>query len=139
MLVEDHAVLAQALTRLLNDQGSHDVVAVAGSAETVEDQLLGLTVDLAIVDVSLPKMNGIELVSRLSRSHPNLPCIMLSGHAEAQYVNRSLAAGARGYVLKEDISGILEGIQEAIRGNIYVSKALRDSSIDASGKTTSPK
>ena len=126
MLVEDHAVVAEALVRLLQERGSHKVVAVADSAEAAQERLADLEPDLLIVDVTLPKMNGIELVAKLHETHPQLRCLMLSGHSAAQYVNRSLAAGARGYLLKEDIGGILEGVKQVLEGNIYISKALRD-------------
>src|SRR6187455_3623357 len=106
LLVEDHAVLAEALSRLLEARGTH-AVAVVNSAEAAQAQLPSIKVDLVLIDVSLPRMNGIDLVSYLHDRYPHLPCLMLSGHNAAQYVKRSLAAGARGYLLKEDVGGIL--------------------------------
>jgi len=125
LLVEDHAVLAEALSRLLEERGTH-AVSVVDSAEAAQAQLPAMKADLVLVDVSLPRMNGIDLVSYLHEQYPHLPCLMLSGHNAAQYVKRSLAAGARGYLLKEDIGGILEGIHEVMRGNVYISKSLRE-------------
>lgn len=126
LLVEDHALMAKAMTRLLQEQCCLDVVAVVDSAEAAQKKLPELKVDLVLVDVSLPRMNGIELVERIHKDCPDLPCVVLSGHRTSDYVNRSLAVGARGYVLKEDIDGILEGIPAVLQGRIYVSKALRD-------------
>jgi DNA-binding NarL/FixJ family response regulator len=57
---------------------------------------------------------------------PNILCLMLSGHLTPFYVKRSLEAGARGYVLKDDIPGVLEGVERVLAGEIYVSSALRD-------------
>ena len=125
LLVEDHAILAEALSRLLEDRGTH-AVSVVGSAEAAQATLPSIKADLVLVDVSLPRMNGIDLVSYLHERYPQIPCMMLSGHNAAQYVKRSLAAGARGYLLKEDIGGILEGIQQVMQGNVYISKSLRD-------------
>ena len=126
LLVEDHAIFADALSRLLQERGRHEVVEVVGTAELAQERLPEVAVDLVLVDVSLPKMSGIDLVARIHERYPALPCLMLSGHTASQYVNRSLAAGARGYLLKEDIGGILEGIQQVLQGNVYVSKGLRE-------------
>ena len=126
LLVEDHALLAEALSRLLQEAGLHHVVAIAPSAESAQERLPDIDVDLVLVDVSLPKMSGIDLVAKLHEHYPNLPCLMLSGHNASQYVKRSLAAGARGYLLKEDVTGILEGIDQVLRGNVYISKSLRE-------------
>ena len=126
LLVEDHAIFADALSRLLQERGRHEVVEVVGTAEQAQERLPEVDVDLVLVDVSLPKMSGIDLVAKIHERYPKLPCLMLSGHNASQYVNRSLAAGARGYLLKEDVGGILEGIQQVLQGNVYVSKGLRE-------------
>jgi DNA-binding NarL/FixJ family response regulator len=128
LLVEDHAILGKALVRLLIEKANQEVVAVLGSAEEVIEQIGDLqgVVDLALVDVSLPKMNGIQLVSYLHEHYPNLPCLVITGHLIPFYLQRSIEAGARGYVLKDDVAGILEGVQTVLQGGTYVSKALRD-------------
>jgi DNA-binding NarL/FixJ family response regulator len=69
-------------------------------------------------------MNGINLVGMIRDQYPNLPCLMLSGHALAHYKNRALDAGARGYILKDNAKAIIEGIRRVLRGEIYVSKEL---------------
>jgi DNA-binding NarL/FixJ family response regulator len=70
-------------------------------------------------------MNGIDLVAALQTRRKGLPCLMLSGHSSRQYVERSMAVGARGYVLKDDIAGILEGIRRVLAGGTYISKQLQ--------------
>lgn len=125
LLVEDHAILGKALVRLLTEKAKQNVVAVLGSAEEAIEKLPELHVDLAMVDVSLPKMNGIQLVAYLHEKYPNLPCLIITGHLLPFYMERSLEAGARGYVLKDDVVGILEGVQSVLDGGVYISKALR--------------
>lgn len=125
-LVEDHAIVAKALTRLLHKRGNLDVVAVAETAEKTLEQLPEHKVDIVLVDVSLPRISGIDLVSQIHKKYPDLPCLMLSGHTSAHYVQRSLDAGARGYVIKDNTLGILEGIHRVLEGEIYVSEELRD-------------
>jgi DNA-binding NarL/FixJ family response regulator len=126
LIVEDHAILGKALVRLLTEKVDHTVVTVLGSAEEAIEQLPRLSVDLALVDVSLPKMNGIQLVGYLHEKYPKLPCLVITGHLIPFYLQRSLEAGARGYVLKDDVMGIVEGVQTVLEGGTYISKALRE-------------
>jgi DNA-binding NarL/FixJ family response regulator len=124
-LVEDHAIFAQSLLRVLREKGHLDVIAVARSAEEALERIPGLEIDLVLVDVSLPKRSGISLVFILHERYPDLPCVMLSGHLSPHYVRTSLEAGARGYLVKDRADGILTGIRHVLDGEIYVSEELR--------------
>lgn len=124
-LVEDHAIFAQSLQRVLREKGQLDVVAVARSAEEALERISELDVDLILVDVSLPQRSGISLVFVLHERYPDLPCVMLSGHLSPHYVRTSLEAGARGYLVKDRAEGILTGIRRVLAGEIYVSEELR--------------
>ncbi|HEX9388065.1 MAG TPA: response regulator transcription factor [Anaerolineales bacterium] len=124
LLVEDHPIFAQVLLRFLQERGHLDVVSVANSAEEALDQIPNLELDLVLVDVSLPTRSGISLVIILHEKYPDLPCVMLSGHLSSQYARRSLDAGARGYLLKDHVDGILKGIERVLAGEIYVSEEL---------------
>jgi DNA-binding NarL/FixJ family response regulator len=126
LLVEDHTVVAKALSRVLQMNGAVHISAVAGTAEDALQRLPALKVDLVLIDVSLPKMSGIELVAAIREKYPDLPCLVLSGHVSSQYVQRSLHAGARGYVIKDNPGGILEGIEHVLQGEVYISKELQD-------------
>src|SRR5687768_16678681 len=125
LLVEDHQKFASVLTRLLGRTTNFKVTRHAATAELALEHLLAQKFDLALVDVFLPLMNGISLVGLIHEQYPLLPCLMVSGHMLGHYVEKSLEAGARGYVLKDDSAGILEGIQQIMKGKIYVSKELR--------------
>jgi DNA-binding NarL/FixJ family response regulator len=125
LLVEDHAIFAQSLRRVLRDRGKLDVVGIAGSAEEALEKIPDLKLDLVLVDVSLPKQSGISLVFLLHERYPKLPCVMLSGHLSPHYVRTSLEAGARGYLVKDHAEGILTGIRRVLEGEIYVSEELR--------------
>ncbi len=124
LVVEDHAIFVQALVRLLRDRGRYSVTAV-GSGEEALRQLPSDQFDIALLDVSLPGVNGIDLVSQIHERQPELPCLMVSGYMAPHYVSLSMAAGARGYVLKEDITGILEAIGRVLHGGTYISHALQ--------------
>jgi DNA-binding NarL/FixJ family response regulator len=128
LLVEDHKIMAETLVHILNTKGKFNVADVA---ETAEDAMEWLSareanrpVDLALVDVVLPRTSGIELVSMIQQKYPDIPCLMISGRSAGQYVKRSLAAGARGYVLKDDFQDVMKGIRRVLKGGTYLSKQL---------------
>lgn len=125
LLVEDHEIFAKALLRVLQEKGHLDVVAVAGSAEEALARIPDLELDLVLVDVSLPRRSGISLVLVLHERYPELPCVMLSGHVSQHYARSSLAAGARGYLVKDHAEEIIVGIQRVLQGEIYVSEEVR--------------
>ena len=124
LLVEDHPIFAGALVQALEQREDLTIVMVARTAEKALEVIPDLGFDLILVDVSLPKMNGIDLVGRLNKIYPNIRCLMISGHISVPYLNRCLEAGARGYAIKDSVKGIIEGIDQVMRGEIYISKEL---------------
>jgi DNA-binding NarL/FixJ family response regulator len=124
LVIEDHPLFIQSLVRLLRERGKYDVTPV-GSGEQALEQLRRSSFDLALVDISLPGTNGIDLLDEIHAAKPGMPCMMVSGHVASHYVNQSMLAGARGYVLKEDVNGILEGVRQVIRGETFISRELR--------------
>lgn len=125
LIIEDHVLFAKAMQRLLAGKTDLEIVDIVQSGQEALKKLPELKVDLVLVDVSLPTMNGIDLVQQIRTEFPHIRCLMLSGHMSPDYVKRSLEVGASGYVLKDDVKGILEGIRRALDGEIYVSQALR--------------
>lgn len=102
-----------------------EIAAVAQSAEEALERIPELDVDLVLVDVSLPERSGISLVVALHEKYPDLPCVMLSGHLSQHYARSSLAAGARGYLVKDHTQEIIEGIERVLQGEVYVSEDVR--------------
>lgn len=130
-IVDDHAIVRELLSDFLNDL---DGIVVCGTAASGEEALRVLPssgCDLALIDVSMPGMSGIELTRRLKQVAPDLPCLMLSGHAEEIYVRSSLEAGALGYVMKGDPDALRQAITQALRGEVYLSPRLRKAGWDA--------
>jgi DNA-binding NarL/FixJ family response regulator len=125
LLVEDHQIFAKALLRVLEERGHMEIAGIAESAEEALEKIQGLAVDLVLVDVSLPRKSGISLVLMLHEQYPDLPCVMLSGHLSQHYARSSLAAGARGYLVKDHADEILQGIQRVLQGEVYVSEEVR--------------
>ena len=126
LVVEDHKLMAEVLVNALHKKGDFKV---ANVAETAEEALVCLSereVDLALVDVVLPHTSGIDLVSILQEKYPHLPCLMISGRSASDYVRRSLDAGARGYVLKDDIFDVVKGVRHVLDDGTYLSKQIAD-------------
>jgi DNA-binding NarL/FixJ family response regulator len=126
LLVEDHAGFAKALLNMLAQNPNLQVVAVAESAEAALNYLRDSTVDLVLVDYSLPDISGVMLLEALQAEHPQVPCAMISGHLSLQHARRALEAGARGYMIKDNPVGILTGIPRILKGEIFVSEELRN-------------
>ena len=126
LLVEDHPGFAKALLTMLSQNPNLHVAAVAQSAEAALQYLRESNVDLVLVDYSLPDTNGVSLLEALLAEHPNLTCAMLSGHLSLQHARRALELGARGYLIKDNPLGILDGIPRILKGEIYISDELRN-------------
>ncbi len=123
LLVEDHPTFAGVMCRMLQERGGYQAD-IAGTAEDALPRALEQGYDLILIDVSLPGRDGIWLGDQLHHEHPDQLFLMVSGHDEVEVVVASLAVGARGYVLKDDVPGLLEGVQAVLDGGTYVSHAL---------------
>jgi DNA-binding NarL/FixJ family response regulator len=124
-LIEDHAVMRDGLRKLLEEEP--DLV-VCGEAENARSAFAGLEArlpDLAIIDISLPGTNGLELIKNLKARYPQLRMLVLSMHAEGLYAERVLRAGAHGYVMKHaPARQLLEALRTVLKGEVYLSPAL---------------
>ena len=124
-LVEDNRFVADAVDGLLKTYIDVGLAAVARTGEEALAMLPALAVDVALIDLALPGMNGIEVVAAIGRARPELPCIILSAHREETYITQALAAGARGYITKELPLAIVEGVERVLAGEVYLSEDLR--------------
>jgi DNA-binding NarL/FixJ family response regulator len=128
MLVEDHADLRDILLDFMNMLPQVASCATSASAEAALAKLdaggAAAAPDLMLIDLSLPGMNGIELIRTLHESYPGVRCMILSGHRSSAYASQALAAGAEGYLLKGDPLEIERGIHAAMKGERYVSSSL---------------
>ncbi len=125
-LIEDNESMRGILVDYMEGFLGYEVKGTAGTAEKALDQLDSSAVDMVLVDTSLPGMDGIELVGKLLDRWPELRCLMHSGHAEHIYVERALAAGARGYLLKGNPDEISEAVQVTLEGGTYLSASLKN-------------
>jgi len=114
LLVDDHTVVRRGLRKILESTDIIDIVGEAGDGMAAVEASTSLQPDVVLMDVSLPIMNGIEATRRIRATAPGTHVLMLSMHADEQYVQKSLAAGAQGYVLKDAADGELVGAIVAV-------------------------
>jgi DNA-binding NarL/FixJ family response regulator len=121
LLADDHAVVRRGLRLVLDAEPDLEVVAEAGDGAEAIDKALQNDVDLAVLDVSMPRMTGIQAASELSRRRPDLRLLMLSMHDNEQYLYEALKAGAAGYVLKSAADrDLVEACRATMRGEPFL-------------------
>ena len=126
ILVEDHPIVRQGLAQLINHQPGLKVIGEAETSGKALDLVRANKPDLVILDVSLPRTNGLELIKQIRAERPHLPMLVISMHDEMLYAERSLRAGARGYIMKKEPSEkILLAINRVLKGEIYVSDRMK--------------
>jgi DNA-binding NarL/FixJ family response regulator len=116
VLVDDHGVVRDGLQALLGMQPDMRVLAAFGNAADALRFLEGTTADIAVLDISLPGIDGIEAAQRIHDNCPGTQVVMLSMHAALEYVHQALRAGADGYVLKESAGTEVAAAVRAVHG-----------------------
>jgi len=126
-LVDDHPLVREWLTNLINQQTD---LSVCGESENAPQAFQAITLsrpDVAIVDISLKNSSGIDLIKNLRVSCPDVAVLVLSMHDEAHYAERALRAGARGYVMKrETTKKVIDAIRRILEGKLYVSEKVAE-------------
>src|SRR6185436_5413563 len=127
LLVDDHAILREGFAEIINSKPDLQVCGEASSTGRALDAVNRLKPDVVVVDISLQGGSGLELIKSLKVMHPRLRTLVLSMHEESLYAERSLRAGALGYVMKrEESKTILEAIRTVLKGDLFVSPSVRD-------------
>lgn len=117
LLVEDQILMRQGLRKLLEIEPDIEVVGEAADGIEALELLAACEPQVALVDARMPRMDGVELIGRLSRDHPQVAAIVLTTFDEDDYLFGALRAGARGYLLKDTSPGdLVETIRKAARG-----------------------
>jgi len=101
LLADDHSIVREGLRRVLEDSNEIEVIAEAADGETALDKAMNTRPDVAVIDISMPGMDGLEVVTRLKSYCSDVPVLILTMHDEEQYVIRAIEAGAMGYVTKQ--------------------------------------
>jgi DNA-binding NarL/FixJ family response regulator len=121
LLADDHAVVRSGLRAVLDAQPDIEVVAEAADGAEAVDKALTPSVNLAILDVSMPRMTGLQAAAELHRRRPDLRILILSMHDNEQYFFEALKAGASGYVLKTAANrDLVEAVRASMRGEPFL-------------------
>ena len=121
-LVDDHPLVCEGLTIMINRQIDLVVCGEAGSAQEALQAIEALRPDAALVDLTLASGSGLELLKDLRACCPGTALVVLSMHDEATYAERALRAGARGYVMKREVTKkVLTALRQVLDGKIFVS------------------
>jgi two-component system, NarL family, response regulator NreC len=121
LLVDDHALLRAGLRALLATEPDIMVVGEAGTGEEAIERLAETAPDLVLMDLSMPGMGGLEATRQITTRHPNIRVLILTVHAEEEYLMPVLEAGGSGYVMKQSAdTQLLGAIRTVAAGNVFL-------------------
>jgi DNA-binding NarL/FixJ family response regulator len=123
--VDDHPIVRQGLALFIDREPDLMVCGEAEDATSALQAIRESTPDFVILDISLDGRDGLELLKTLRVGHPNLPVLILSMHDESVYAERSLRAGANGYIMKQEAADkVITAIRQILGGDVYLSDRL---------------
>jgi RNA polymerase sigma factor (sigma-70 family) len=125
LLGDDHTMLRQGLRKILEDRRGWSVIAEAGNGRDAVRDAVALLPNVAILDIGMPLLNGLEAARQITRRAPSVRVVILSMHSDEAYVTQAMQAGARGYVLKDSAGAeLIEAISAVSAGKSYFSPAV---------------
>lgn len=126
LIVDDHPIVRQGIVMLINREADMQACCEASNADQALEANVACRHDLAIVDMSLAGLSGLELIKRMRLKSPELAILMMSMHDEVVYAESALRAGAQGYLMKHAATDtILHAIRQVLQGELYVSDRMR--------------
>lgn len=127
LLADDHSIVLDGLKRILEDCDDLEVVAEAGSGEQAVRMAMEKRPDVAVVDISMPGMDGLEVVARLKDQADEIPVIILTMYEEEQYMFRAIEAGARGYITKRSAPDqLVHAVRRVVAGKRYIPQEMAE-------------
>lgn len=130
-LADDHKILRESLVILLSQQENIEVVGAAGDGQEAYRKILELKPDIAVLDISIPNLNGLDLAEKLRAEMPEVKVVILTMHKSGEFVSKALRAGVRGYVLKENaLEELMECINLVFDRKIYLSQDITGIVVD---------
>jgi len=125
VLAEDHVLVRQGLKNIIEKKADLEVVGEAGDGQALLQLLKNLETDMVLLDISMPKLRGLEAARQIKEKYPRVSILVLTMHNEREYLYHAFDAGAEGYLLKDDADAELFAAIEQIRqGRHYVSPIL---------------
>jgi DNA-binding NarL/FixJ family response regulator len=132
VIAEDHTILRAGLRALLAAQNGLEVIGEAGDGREAIRKVDTLQPDLLLIDLSMPKLNGIDAIREIKSQHPKIKIIVLTVHKSDEYIIAALKAGANGYMLKDASQNeLLLAIDYVLNGKTFLSPSISDKVVDA--------
>jgi DNA-binding NarL/FixJ family response regulator len=127
ILADDHALFRSGVRRILEEVPGVEVVGEAADGMELLALLKEMTPDLVILDISMPRLRGLEAIQEIKTSHPQVQVLILTMHKDEEYLSYALGAGAAGFILKQDADPeLLEALTTIRRGKTYLSPAISE-------------
>jgi len=125
IIIDDHPLLREGIKSVIEKSRRYEVVGEAGKGDEGFDLVKRLKPDIVIVDISLPDMNGIDLIRKVRKEYPNIRIMVLTVHSKIDYIVESFKAGALGYLVKEAASNsLIDGLNTISEGDYYLDSSL---------------
>lgn len=135
-IVDDHAIVCEGVRQILSMQPDITVVGAANDAEEALKEVKALNPDVVVLDVSMPRLSGLDMIPLMKRALPRSHIVIFSMHQKEAFVQQALRSGAAGYVLKTaPVSDLLEAIRAVHRGEYYLGALLQAEVISAYTKS----
>ncbi|MCL4395930.1 MAG: response regulator transcription factor [Chloroflexi bacterium] len=127
LIADDHELIREGLKKILKKEPDLEVLAEARNAQEVYAQVKSQPPDIVLLDISMPGISGLDVLTQLRQEHPKLPVLILSMHPEDRFAVRALKAGAAGYITKDSaVSELVQAIRKVVAGGKYVSLGLAE-------------
>ena len=128
MIVDDHPIFRKGLAQLIGEESDMEVCGEAEDVPEAKKLFERLKPDMVIVDLSLKGASGLELIKYIHDLTPGRPVLVISMHDEQVYAERALKAGARGYIMKQEMTGkVVTAIRQVLNGKMFFSEDIVDS------------
>ena len=125
LIAEDHPIFRRGLIDLIESDGVYEIVCKTDNGADALSSLIKCKPDVAILDISLPEMSGLDVVEKAKKENLKIKFIILTMYTDKEYFNKAMDLGVEGYILKENTEdNLLEGLKAVLSGNSYVSPML---------------
>jgi DNA-binding NarL/FixJ family response regulator len=137
LLADDHTLVLEGFKKLLEEHSQ--VVGTVGDGRSLLEAAKRLRPDIVVLDISMPKLNGLDAARRLRKIVPQARLIFVTVHADSDYVNQAFQAGASGYLLKRSAgSELLQAVQAVASGNYYITSLIAKDLVQSTLTGTTP-
>jgi len=131
LIADDHGIVREGLRRLLESQEDFEVVDEASDGQEVLTNVKTHRPDVVVLDITMPRLGGLETLERLRSQHPNVKVILLSVHGDPPFIQSAISLGADGYILKDGRADeIVTAVREVVQGGSYFSPAVAREIVD---------